>query len=110
MAVSSSCRWYYSSAFRAIGLVAEHDRALRANTRAENAHQPVRRRESKQQRFTSPGAAQRFLSIQSATPVRRRESKQQRFTSPGAAQRFLSIQSATYNTPITSATSSNGPW
>jgi transposase-like protein len=57
----------YPSAFRAIGLVAEHDRGLRANNRAENSHQPVRRRERKLQRFKSPGAAQRFLSIHSAT-------------------------------------------
>ncbi len=57
----------YPSAFRAIGLAAEHDRALRANNRAENSHQPVRRRERKLQRFKSPGSAQRFLSIHSAT-------------------------------------------
>ncbi len=31
-------------------------------------------------------------------PVRRRERKPQRFKSPGSAQRFLSIHSATYNT------------
>jgi transposase-like protein len=41
----------YPSAFRAIGLAAEHDRSLRANNRAENSHQPVRRRERKLQRF-----------------------------------------------------------
>ena len=35
----------YPSAFRAVGLVAEHDRGLRANNRAENSHLPVRRRE-----------------------------------------------------------------
>jgi len=57
----------YPSAFRAIGLVAEHDRGLRANNRAENSHQPVRRRERKSQRFKSPGSAQRFLSIHAAT-------------------------------------------
>jgi transposase-like protein len=57
----------YPSAFRAIGLVAEHDRGLRANNRAENSHQPVRRRERKQQRFKSPGSAQRFLNIHAAT-------------------------------------------
>ncbi len=57
----------YPSAFRAIGLAAEHDRGLRANNRAENSHQPVRRRERKQQRFKSPGSAQRFLNIHSAT-------------------------------------------
>lgn len=57
----------YPSAFRAIGLAAEHDRGLRAKNRAENSHQPVRRRERKLQRFKSPGSAQRFLSIHSAT-------------------------------------------
>ena len=51
----------YPAAFRAIGLTAEHDRGLRANNRAENSHLPVRRRERKQQRFKSPGSAQRFL-------------------------------------------------
>jgi transposase-like protein len=57
----------YPAAFRAIGLVAEHDRSLRANNRAEDAHQPVRRREHKLQRFKSPGSAQHFLSIHTAT-------------------------------------------
>lgn len=57
----------YRSAFRAIGLAAIHDQGLRANNRAENSHQPVRRRERKMPRFKSPGSAQRFLSIQSAT-------------------------------------------
>ncbi len=57
----------YPSAFRAMGLAAEHDRGLRANNRAENSHQPIRRRERKQQRFKSPGSAQRFLNIHSAT-------------------------------------------
>jgi transposase-like protein len=56
----------YPAAFRAIGLVADHDRGLRANNRAENSHQPVRRRERKMQRFKSPGSAQRFLSIHAA--------------------------------------------
>jgi len=40
---------------------------MRANNRAENSHQPVRRRERKMQRFKSPGSAQRFLNLQSAT-------------------------------------------
>ncbi len=57
----------YPSAFRAIGLTAKHDRGLRANNRAENSHQPVRRRDRKQQKFKSAGSAQRFLSIHSAT-------------------------------------------
>jgi putative transposase len=57
----------YPSAFRAMGLTAKHNRGLRANNRAENAHQPVRRRERKLQRFKSPGSAQRFLNIHAAT-------------------------------------------
>jgi len=57
----------YPAAFRAIGLTAKHDRGLRANNRAENSHQPVRRREHKLQRFKSPGSTQQFLSIHAAT-------------------------------------------
>ncbi len=56
----------YHVAFRTLGLTAEHIDDKRANNRAENSHQPVRRRERKQQRFKSPGSAQRFLNIQSA--------------------------------------------
>jgi putative transposase len=57
----------YPAAFRAIGLTAEHDRGLRTNNRAENSHLPLRRREKKQQRFKSPGLAQRFLAVHAAT-------------------------------------------
>jgi putative transposase len=56
----------YPAALRAMGLTSDHDRGLRANNRAENSHQPVRRRERKQQRFRSPGSAQRFLAIHAA--------------------------------------------
>jgi transposase-like protein len=56
----------YHVAFRTLGLTAEHIDEKRANNRAENSHQPVRRRERKQQRFKSPGSAQRFLNIQSS--------------------------------------------
>ncbi|MDH3700845.1 MAG: DDE-type integrase/transposase/recombinase [Alphaproteobacteria bacterium] len=57
----------YRSAFRSIGLRAVHDQGLRANNRAENSHQPFRRRKRKIQRFKSPGSAQRFLSVPAAT-------------------------------------------
>ncbi len=56
----------YASAFRELGLSARHEQGLRKNNRAENSHQPVRRRERKMQRFKSPGSAQRFLSIHAA--------------------------------------------
>ncbi len=57
----------YPVAIKALRLSAFHDRGHRANNRAENSHLPVRRRERKMQRFKSPGSAQRFLAIQSAT-------------------------------------------
>ena len=57
----------YHVAFRGLGLSAEHIDKKRANNRAENSHQPVRRRERKMQKFKSPGSAQKFLNIQSAT-------------------------------------------
>ncbi len=40
----------------------EHRRHRRLNNRAENSHQPTRKRERVLQRFKSPGHAQRFLS------------------------------------------------
>ena len=57
----------YAAAFRSLGLTAIHDRGLRASNRVENSHQPVRRRERKQQRFKTPGSAQRFLAVNAAT-------------------------------------------
>ena len=56
----------YASAFRELGLSGRHEQGLRKNNRAENSHQPVRRRERKMQRFKSPGSARRFLSIHAA--------------------------------------------
>jgi putative transposase len=40
----------------------EHRQHKGLNNRAENAHQPTRRRERQMKRFKSPGQAQRFLS------------------------------------------------
>jgi putative transposase len=56
----------YAAAKRELGLAARHEQGLRANNRAENSHQPVRRRERKMQGFKSPGSAQRFLSSHAA--------------------------------------------
>ncbi len=57
----------YRATFRDLGLSAEHIEGKRSNNRAENSHQPVRRRERKMQRFKSPASAQRFLNLHSAT-------------------------------------------
>jgi transposase-like protein len=56
----------YASAARHLRLTCRHGQGLRKNNRAENSHQPVRRRERKLQRFKSARSAQRFLSIHSA--------------------------------------------
>jgi transposase-like protein len=53
----------YGAAKSEMGLSARHEQGLRKNNRAENSHQPTRRRERKMQRFKSPGSAQRFLSV-----------------------------------------------
>ncbi len=56
----------YGAAKSEMGFSARHEQALRKNNRAENSHQPTRRRERKMQRFKSPGSAQRFLSVHAA--------------------------------------------
>jgi transposase-like protein len=56
----------YSAAARELALTAFHHQGKWKNNRIENAHQPVRRRERKMQRFKSPGSAQRFLSVHAA--------------------------------------------
>lgn len=54
------------AAVRSILPSAIHLRGKRLNNRAENSHQPTRRRERKQQRFKSAKSAQRSLSTFSA--------------------------------------------
>src|SRR5205085_8066909 len=56
----------YGSAFRHLRLSCRHEQGVRANNRAENSHQAVRRRERKMQRFKSAASAQRFLNMHSA--------------------------------------------
>ena len=56
----------YGSAFRQLQLTCRHEQGLRKNNRAENSHQPVRRRERKMQRFKSARSAQRFLNMHAA--------------------------------------------
>jgi transposase-like protein len=56
----------YGAAARELGIENRHDRGRWKNNRAENSHQPTRRRERKMQGFKSPGSAQRFLSTHAA--------------------------------------------
>src|SRR3954453_4191964 len=52
----------YGAAKKEIMPGVEHRRHKGLNKRAENSHQPTRRRERQMKRFKSPGQAQRFLS------------------------------------------------
>ena len=52
----------YGAAKREIMPGVEHRQHKGLNNRAENSHQPTRRRERQMKRYKSPGHAQRFLS------------------------------------------------
>ncbi len=52
----------YKAAKRAVMPSVEHRKHKGLNNRAENSHQPTRRRERQMKRFKSAGQAQRFLS------------------------------------------------
>ena len=56
----------YSAALRELGLSDRHVTGGRSNNRAENSHQPVRRRERTILGFKSPSSTQHFLSIHAA--------------------------------------------
>ena len=56
----------YGAAKRALMPDVEHPKSRYLNNRAENSHQPTRRREVKMQRFKSAGSAQKFLSTHAA--------------------------------------------
>jgi transposase-like protein len=56
----------YRAAVHDLGISNRHVRGRWRNNRAENSHQPTRRRERKMQGFKSPGSAQRFLSSHAA--------------------------------------------
>ena len=56
----------YRAATLDLGIDHLHDRGRWKNNRAENSHQPTRRRERKMQRFKSAGTAQKFLSTHAA--------------------------------------------
>ena len=62
----------YGAAMREVLSCVEHRQSRYLNNRAENSHQPPRKRERVLQRFKSAGHAQRFLSAfaQGAPPIR----------------------------------------
>ena len=56
----------YGAAAHDLGISSRHERGRWKNNRAENSHQPTRRRERKMQRFKSSGSAQTILSAHAA--------------------------------------------
>jgi putative transposase len=56
----------YGAAARDLGVEHLHEHGRWKNNRAENSHQPTRRRERKMQRFKSARSAQKFLSTHAA--------------------------------------------
>src|SRR5260221_6676931 len=57
----------YRAALQGIGFSGRREQGLRANNRAENSHQPVRRRERKMQGFKSPQLSALSLSTLPST-------------------------------------------
>ena len=53
----------YSGAMEEIGVADRHEVGRRLNNRAENSHQPFRRRERAMQRFRSMKTLQKFSSV-----------------------------------------------
>ncbi|CAO3437422.1 Mobile element protein [Azospirillum endophyticum] len=53
----------YATAKRKLGMSGEHRQHKGLNNRAENSHQPIRRRERQRKRFEDPAQVQRFLVI-----------------------------------------------
>ena len=56
----------YGAAACELGISKRHERGRWRNNRAENSHQPTRRRERKTQGFKSVGSTQRFFSVHAA--------------------------------------------
>jgi transposase-like protein len=83
----------YGSAARDLKIERRHERGRWKNNRAENSHQPTRRREHKMRRFKSPGSAQKFLSAHAA--VHNTFNVQRRLTS---AQTHRSFRAEAMNT------------
>ena len=91
----------YAAAAHDLGISARHERGRWKNNRAENSHQPTRRRERKMQRFKSSGSAQRFLSAHAA--VFNTFNVQRHLTSASTHRTFRAAAMSTWREAVTAA-------
>ena len=56
----------YKAAFRDLGIASRQETGRWLNNRAENSHQPLRRREKTMNRFRSMQSLQKFAAVQSS--------------------------------------------
>ena len=88
----------YGAAARDLGIENRHERGRWRNNRAENSHQPTRRRERKMQGFKSPGSAQRFLSTHAT--VYNTFNVQRHLTSAHTHRAFRASAMSTWRTAV----------
>jgi putative transposase len=81
-----------------LGIESRHERGRWKNNRAENSHEPTRRRERKMQSFNSPGSAQKFLSTHAA--VYNTFNVQRRLTSARMRRTFRNIAMNTWRDAV----------
>ena len=91
----------YGAAARNLGIAKHHQRGRWRNNRAENSHQPTRRRERKMQGFKSGGSAQRFLSTHAA--VYNTFNVQRHLTSARTHRAFRATAMDTWRTAVAAA-------
>src|SRR5437868_12689323 len=98
----------YGSAFRQLQMTCPHEQGLRKNNRAENSHQPVRRRERKMQRFKSARSAQRFLSMHAA--VHNTFNLQRHLVSRSTLRIFRAEATSEWRNAVALASQGPRPW
>ena len=91
----------YGAAARNLGISDRHERGRWRNNRAENSHQPTRRRERTMQGFKSRGSAQRFLSTHAA--VYNTFNVQRHLTSASTHRHFRAAAMDTWRTAVAAA-------
>jgi putative transposase len=91
----------YRAAAGDLGLAGRHRARSWRNNRAENPHQPTRRRERKMQGFKSAGSAQRFLSAHAA--VQNTFYVQRHLTSAGTHRAFRAAAMNTWRVAVAGA-------